>query len=135
MRKKIGMLALAGMSLLLCNTLFAHHGTGISYDGSKEVTLTGTVTEFKWSNPHAQLYFDVKDETGKVVSWAAELNSPGVLSREGWTRNKFKAGDEVTITVNPSKAGTPVGNTVRSKPILVGGKEVVAGRAGRTTVD
>jgi hypothetical protein len=135
MRRKIGMPALAGMSLLLCSTLFAHHGTGISYDGSKEVTLTGTVTEFKWSNPHAQLYFDVKDETGKVVSWAAELNSPGVLSREGWTRNKFKAGDEVTITVNPSKAGTPVGNTVRSKPILVGGKEVVAGRAGRTTVD
>jgi hypothetical protein len=123
------------MSLLLCSTLFAHHGTGISYDGSKEVTLTGTVTEFKWSNPHAQLYFDVKDETGKIVSWAAELNSPGVLSREGWTRSKFKAGDEVTITVNPSKAGTPVGNTVRSKPILVGGKEVVAGRAGRTTVD
>jgi hypothetical protein len=47
----------------------------------------------------------------------------------------FNPGDVVTITVNPSKAGTSAGNTVRSKPILIGGKEVVPGRAGRTTVD
>jgi hypothetical protein len=126
-----------GLSLFLMfsGVLFAHHGTGASYDGSKEVTLTGIVTDFTWKNPHAQLYFDVKDQSGKVVSWAAELNSPGVLAREGWTRRKFKPGDVITITLNPSKAGTPVGNTVRSKPILVDGKEVVAGRAGRTTVD
>ena len=120
---------------LLSGPLFAHHGTGASYDGSKQITLTGTVTEFVWRNPHAQLYFDVKDENGKMVSWSAELNSPGILAEEGWTRRMFKPGDVVTITVNPSKAGTPAGNTVRSKPILVDGKEVVPGRAGRTTVD
>ena len=123
------------LSLLLCTSLFAHHGTGASYDGSKEITLTGTVTQFVWRNPHAQLYFDVKDESGKVVSWSAELNSPGILAQEGWTRRMFNPGDVVTITVNPSKAGTSAGNTVRSKPILIGGKEVVPGRAGRTTVD
>jgi hypothetical protein len=122
-------------SFLFCASLFAHHGTGASYDGSKEITLTGTVTQFVWKNPHAQLYFDVKDESGKVVSWSAELNSPGILAQEGWTRRMFNPGDVVTITVNPSKAGTSAGNTVRSKPILVGGKEVVPGRAGRTTVD
>ena len=122
-------------TLAVSGTMFAHHGTNISYDNKKEVTLTGTITEFQWSNPHAQLYFDVKDASGKVVGWAAELNSPGVLSREGWKRTMFKPGDVVTITLNPSKAGTPVGNTVRSKPILVGGKEVVAARPGRTTVD
>jgi hypothetical protein len=122
-------------AFLLCTPLFAHHGTGASYDGSKEITLTGTVTQFVWRNPHAQLYFDVKDESGKVVSWSAELNSPGILGQEGWTRQMFKPGDVVTITVNPSKAGTSAGNTVRSKPILIGGKEVVPGRAGRTTVD
>ena len=121
--------------VLLCTPLFAHHGTGASYDGSKEITLTGTVTQFVWRNPHAQLYFDVKDESGKVVSWSAELNSPGILAQEGWTRRMFNPGDVVTITVNPSKAGTSAGNTVRSKPILIGGKEVVPGRAGRTTVD
>lgn len=135
MKRKVRVLVAFGISLMLCGVLYGHHGTGASYDAAKEVTLTGTVTEFSWHNPHAQLYFEVKDESGKVVSWAAELNSPGVLSREGWTRSKFKPGDVITITVNPSKAGTPVGNTVRSKPILVGGKEVVAARPGRTTVD
>jgi len=122
-------------SFLLCTSLFAHHGTGASYDGSKEITLTGTVTQFVWRNPHTQLYFDVKDENGKMLSWSAELNSPGILAQEGWTRHMFKPGDVVTITVNPSKAGTSAGNTVRTKPILIGGKEVVPGRAGRTTVD
>ena len=121
--------------LLACSPLLAHHGTGASYDGSKEVTLTGTVTEFVWKNPHAQLYFDVKGPDGKTISWSAELNSPGVLAREGWKRNMFKPGDVLTVTVNPSKAGTSAGNTVRSKPILIGGKEVVAGRRGATTVD
>jgi Family of unknown function (DUF6152) len=135
MTTKIRPLAGAGIFMMVCATLLAHHGTGASYDASKEITLTGVVTQFNWHNPHAQLYFDVKDESGKVVSWGAELNSPGVLAREGWTKSKFKPGDVITITVNPSKAGTPTGNTVRSKPILVGGKEVVAGRPGRTTVD
>ena len=121
--------------LIVCCPLLAHHGTGASYDAAKEITLTGVVTQFNWHNPHAQIYFDVKDENGKVTSWGAELNSPGVLAQEGWTRTYFKPGDVITITLNPSKAGTPFGNTVRSKPILVGGKEKVAGRAGRTTVD
>ena len=127
--------ALALVVFITCSTLLAHHGTGASYDSSKEVTLTGTVTEFVWKNPHAQIYFDVKAPDGKVVSWSAELNSPGVLAREGWKRTMFKPGDELTITLNPSKAGTSAGNTVRSKPILIGGKEVVKGRAGATTVD
>jgi hypothetical protein len=121
--------------LMIGGTVLAHHGTNASYDASKEITLTGVVTQFNWHNPHAQLYFDVKEENGNVVSWGAELNSPGVLAREGWTKNEFKAGEIVTITLNPSKAGTPYGNTVRSKPILVDGKERVAGHAGRTTVD
>jgi len=126
----------AGISLLLiCGTALAHHGTNASYDAKKEVTLTGVVTQFNWHNPHAQLYFDVKEENGTVVSWGAELNSPGVLAREGWKKTEFKAGNVITITLNPSKAGTPYGNTVRSKPILVDGKERIAGHAGRTTVD
>ena len=126
----------AGISLLLiCGTALAHHGTNASYDAKKEVTLTGVVTQFNWHNPHAQLYFDVKEENGTVVSWGAELNSPGVLAREGWKKTEFKAGDVITITLNPSKAGTPYGNTVRSKQILVDGKERIAGHDGRTTVD
>src|SRR5881275_576276 len=102
MKAKIGILSTALIVLIGCGTLLAHHGTGASYDAAKEMTLTGVVTQFNWHNPHAQLYFDVKDESGKVVSWGAELNSPGVLAKEGWSRSKFKPGDVITITLNPS---------------------------------
>src|SRR2546428_13979837 len=115
--------------IALSAPLFAHHGTNISYDHGKPMTLKGTVTEFVWKNPHAQLYFDVKDETGNLVYWAGELNSPGVLSGQGWTRKMFVAGDEITLSVFPSKAGAPVGVVDRSRPIISNGKEVVpAGR-------
>src|SRR6266581_2615951 len=95
-------------SLLLSVSMLAHHGTG-TYDSTKSVTLSGTVTEFAFTNPHAALYFDVKDESGKVVNWAIEMNSPGVLARAGWTKKMFKFGDQITITVRPAKAGTAVG--------------------------
>jgi hypothetical protein len=109
--------------------LLAHHGTNISYDHTKPITLTGAVTEFVWQNPHSQIYFDVKDAKGTVVHWAAEMNSPGVLERQdGWTRKTVKAGDEITITLFPSKAGTPVG--VANK-ILLNGKVVLEGRGGQ----
>jgi len=114
--------------LSLC-LLFVHHGTNISYDHTRPVTLSGTVTEFVWQNPHTQIYFDVKDAKGPVVHWAAEMNSPGVLSRqEGWTKRTLKAGDEITITVFPSKAGTPVG--VVNKLVL-NGKTILDNRGGQ----
>lgn len=109
--------------------LFAHHGTNISYDHANPVTLTGTVTEFVWQNPHTQVYFDVKDAKGGVVHWAGEMNSPGVLTRqEGWTKRTLKAGDEVTITLFPSKAGTPVG--VVNK-VVANGKTILDNRGGQ----
>jgi hypothetical protein len=110
-------------------SLYAHHGTNVSYDHSKPITLKGTVTEFVWQNPHSQVYFDVKDDKGNLVRWAGELNSPGVLSRqEGWTRRTLKPGDAIVITVFPSKAGTPVG--VVNK-IELNGKVILANRGGQ----
>ena len=116
---------LAGL-LMVCVPALAHHGTG-TYDSSKSVTLSGLVTEFAFVNPHAALYFDVKDASGKVVNWAIEMNSPGVLRAAGWTKATFKAGDQITITVRPARAGTPVGLINRSQPIIVNGKQVLAG--------
>jgi Raf kinase inhibitor-like YbhB/YbcL family protein len=104
--------------------LIAHHGTNASYDLSQSVTLTGTVTEWVFVNPHAQLYFDVTDNTGKLVHWGGELNSPTNLRRDGWTKEAFKAGDKITLSVNPARAGTPVGVVDRSKPVIVNGKEL-----------
>lgn len=100
--------------LTIAPPVVAHHGTNISYDRTKPVTLTGTVTEFRLSNPHPQLYVDVKDDSGKVTNWGCEVAAnPYQLMLSGWTRqrsvNALKPGTAVTVTVAPSRAGTPVG--------------------------
>ena len=87
--------------------LFAHHGN-TAYDETARVRIKGTVTEFIWTNPQSQIYLDVKDGSGKVVSWGVETNSPGILTRAGWTRRSIKAGDEVTLILCPAKNGQPV---------------------------
>lgn len=88
--------------------IFAHHGNA-AYDETKEVTLKGTVTEFDWANPHAQIYFDVKDAKGNVVHWGCETLSPGKLIRTGWNKDAVKSGDQITITLVAAKNGAPVG--------------------------
>ena len=118
----------------MCFPLLAHHGTG-TYDSSKSVTLSGVVTEFAFTNPHAALFFDVKDTSGKLVNWAIEMNSPGVLRRAGWTKNTFKAGDQITITVRPARAGTPVGLINRAQPVIVNGKQVLSGDRNANAID
>ena len=96
--------------LLIASPLVAHHGTNISYDHDKPITMDGTVTEFVWQNPHSQVYFDVKNANGTVAHWAGELSSPGNLAKDGkWTRRTLKVGDQIKVTVFPSKAGTSVG--------------------------
>lgn len=93
-------------------SVFAHHGTQVSYDMNKAINVKGVVTKFVWLNPHSQLYFDVKDKNGNVVTWGAEMRAPGNLVAEGYTRKelleRLKPGTEVTVTGNPSKSGAPV---------------------------
>ena len=93
--------------LVFAGGLFAHHGNS-AYDETARVSIKGTVTEFIWTNPHSQIYLDVKDSAGKVVHWGVETNSPGILTRAGWTRRSIKAGDEITIILCPAKNGQPV---------------------------
>ena len=97
------------LGLLPVSPIYAHHGSHVSYDMEKPRVLKGTVTEFVWSNPHSQIYFDVKDEKGDAVNWGAETANPSALAKSGWTRNSLKPGDEITVTVWPSKAHTPRG--------------------------
>src|SRR5919198_5830372 len=97
-----------GLALFFSATAaFAHHGTNVSYDPSKEVTLTGTVTEFVWTNPHSRMFWDVKNADGSVTKWGGELHSIALLTRSGWTRNTLHVGDTVTVRGYPSRAGTP----------------------------
>jgi hypothetical protein len=98
--------------LAIAIPIFAHHGTNISYDRTKATTVKGVVTEFRFANPHPQLYVDVKDESGKVTNWGCEIAAnPYQLSLSGWSKqrsvNELKPGTAVTITIAPSRAGTP----------------------------
>ena len=106
--KLVRALALVAGLLVVCGSMLAHHGNS-AYDTDHPITITGTVTEFVWTNPHCQIYVDVKDDKNNIVSWAVESQSPGILHRNGWTRSSIKPGDQVTITLLPAKNGTPVG--------------------------
>ncbi len=101
--------ALGAVAMLaVTSPLVAHHGAA-TFDTATEVTLKGTVTEWIWFNPHCFLKFEVKDASGAVKVWAAEAGNPTDMSKRGWKRTSFKAGDEVTVILQPVKTGAPVG--------------------------
>jgi hypothetical protein len=109
MKKLISSAVLVAGLLTISSIALAHHGSRISYDMNKMVTVEGTVTEFDWTNPHVYFLFDVKDEKGTTVNWAAETDPPSTMTRYGWNKNYLKVGDKVTVTVWPSKVGAPRG--------------------------
>jgi hypothetical protein len=94
----------------LCAILLAHHGTATSYDNTKTFTTLATVTEFRYANPHPQLYFDVKNEQGNVAHWRGEIApNPAQLIQNGWGRKRSETalapGTAITITLSPSRVG------------------------------
>lgn len=86
----------------------AHHSPAV-FDRTKEVTLTGTVKDFRWQNPHTWIQIEVPGEGGEAVLWGVELTSPTYLVTAGWRSNTIKPGDTVSIVVNPVRTGEPAG--------------------------
>ena len=86
----------------------AHH-SGAMYDREKDVTLEGTVKEFKWANPHSWVEIEVPDKKGGIEIWNAEMTSPAILVKAGWKKTSLAAGDKVKLVVNPMANGTPGG--------------------------
>ncbi|HUI80596.1 MAG TPA: DUF6152 family protein [Bryobacteraceae bacterium] len=87
--------------------LSAHHPFAAAYDENKLVTVSGTVTRFKWTNPRGWLYVYGKDETGEVGNWSFEMGSPNGLLHRGCTRTELKKGDPVTLDGYRAKDGSP----------------------------
>lgn len=112
--------AAAGL-LIVCSPLFAHHGAA-SFDTSKKLTLKGTVVEWFWANPHCFLRFDVKDEKGQTVQWVVEAQSGPNIMPLGYTKQTFKPGDDVTVTLTPVRNGKPLGRIVYV--VLANGKKL-----------
>ena len=109
MRSKfLGVFVLATLFSITSSALFAHHGNA-AFDVGKKVTLKATVTDWVWANPHCWLKFDVKDDKGNNVHWVAETNNAPDMIERGWSARSFKAGDQISVTLEPVKNGNPVG--------------------------
>ena len=119
----VSFLALLIASLVICGPAFAHHSMSM-YDRSRDTTFKAIITEFDWTNPHAQITFTAADEHGNLVKWVAEGPGPNRLASHGWSKDTLKPGDQVTIVGNCNKDGSP---TMRfEKVILPNGQELEA---------
>ena len=130
MRNKLVVFSVTAVLLLLSLTgpTYAHHGITAFFDTSHSVSLKGTVTSFEWTNPHAYIYFEVKDGKGAVEKWTAEMGGVPMLSRGGWRKDTLKPGDEITVIGGPAKDGKPM--MMVDKVVLPSGQELL----GRNTV-
>jgi hypothetical protein len=120
MTKRFSLIGAATLAILVQSLAFAHHGQA-GYDNKTPVTVSGTVTDFLFSNPHCIVSFDVKDDKGEPQKWQGELTSPNHLIRAGWNSHSLKQGDKVTITGWRAKSGA---NSLWITKTVVNGEEL-----------
>jgi hypothetical protein len=100
----------------------AHHSTA-AYD-TKTITLKNAVVKrLVWANPHCVVWFEAKDERGRVATWGAEAGSPSALSRVGWHRTSLKPGDAISVEIFPARNGATVARLGRI--VLADGRELL----------
>ena len=124
------MAAVAALVAVTAASVVAHHSFSAEYDEKKPVKLTGTVTTMKWSNPHAWIYVDVKDKSGKVVNWAFETGPANALYRRGWRKQDLVPGTVLTIDAYQARNGTPTANA--QSIVMPDGKRLFAGSSSPT---
>ena len=126
MRKLItASLALAGI-IVGAGVAMAHHSFAAEFDSKKPVVLKGIVTKVEWTNPHVWIYFNVKDEAGKVTNWGAEMGPPHGLQSRGWRRNTLEIGTPISVDGYMAKNGS---NRVNARNITL---QTTGGRPGQT---
>jgi hypothetical protein len=118
--RSLAVLAAAAGLLMFSVPMLAHHSSAM-YDQTREITVTGTVTEFRLTNPHIQLLFDVKSDQGTIEHWSSIGDNPVNLRRKGWNRNTIKPDDQIVITGYRAKDGRPLMTTSK---IVLNGKEL-----------
>ena len=120
MKAKHYLLAAAAVATFTgAGTTRAHHGRASYSD--EIVTLDATVTEFRFVNPHVQIYFDITNEAGEIEHWQGELTAPNRLARAGWTKTTFVPGDRLTIT---GEAARNDGKSVAIREIIMDGRSL-----------
>ena len=122
-------LAAVGLIVLAAGIpVVAHHAFSAEFDGSKPVTLKGTVTRMEWTNPHAWLHMDVKGPDGKVATWGVEGGAPNALLRRGWNRDSVRPGTAITVEGFRAKDGS---NRANGRDVILGdGRKLFIGSSG-----
>jgi hypothetical protein len=124
---RVSFITLFLVLVALAPVAFAHHGNA-NYDTTKTITVTGVVTGFEFVNPHVQIFWDAKDDSGTAQKWQGELTSPNRLSRDGWTKSSVKSGDSITISGYPTKSGA---HEIWIQKVVMGsGEELPTGMGG-----
>src|SRR5262245_50295830 len=113
----------------------AHHAFEAEYDEKKLVTVSGAITKFEWTNPHAWIYLHVRDDRGRITKWSFEMGSSGGLLNRGWKKGELKRGDRVTIDGYSSKQRASVANarmvTLPDGRVLFGGFQSTPGNPAK----
>lgn len=105
----VRLLGAIAVCLQLSSDASAHHSFAAQYDSSKPVEMRGTVTKVEWTNPHARLYLDVRDDGGQIANWNFEMASPNILVRNGWKQNTVKVGDQIKVSGYLARKGERMG--------------------------
>ena len=106
--KKCLIVAVCVFCLWAAAPLQAHHSMA-GFDRAKTLSLTGTIKQFKWANPHSWIEIEVPNNKGGVDVWNAEMTAPGILARAGWKSTLLRPGDKVTVGIHPLLTGEPGG--------------------------
>ena len=111
--------------------VLAHHSFAAEFDSSKTIILKGAVTKLEWANPHIWVYLDAKDDQGNEAHWQCEGGPPNTLTRNGWSKDSLKPGDQITIDAYLAKDGSKTCNARTVK--FPDGRSVFAGSSAPET--
>jgi hypothetical protein len=104
---------LTGVTLAVPQETLAHHSFA-SFDMIAEISITGTVKEYQWTNPHSWIQLMVPDKTGRPQEWSIEMSGTGLLLKSGWRPKTLKPGDKVTVLIHPRRDGRKGGSIINA---------------------
>jgi len=110
MRARMSAVVVAFGIMMATGPARAHHAFTAEFDANQPVVLKGAVSKTEWINPHSWIYLDVKDDAGKITTWAIECGAPNALLRRGWNKNNMPIGTEVVIDGYRAKNGSAIAN-------------------------